>query len=135
VAFVKIGPYEVLGELGRGGMGVVYRVRSPGGEEAALKVLVKVEPGTLARFEREKRLLASLREEQGFVGLLDSRSSPDGAWLLLAQAWGNGGVARSQKGDLDGAIADYERFLELAPADPQAPAFRQALANLKAKPH
>src|SRR5580658_2242230 len=64
-------------------MGVVYHVRLAAGGEAALKVLVKADPGTLARFEREKRLLASLGEEQGFVGLLDSGSSPEGAWLLM----------------------------------------------------
>src|SRR5580658_8780698 len=64
-------------------MGVVYRVRSPRGEDAALKVLVKVDRGTLARFEREKRLLTSLGEREGFVGLLDSGSSSEGAWLLM----------------------------------------------------
>ena len=48
---MKIGPFEVLGELGRGGMGVVYRVRAPDGKEAALKLLKKADPSTLARFE------------------------------------------------------------------------------------
>ena len=80
---MKIGPHEVLGELGRGGMGVVYRVRSPHGAEAALKVLARVDTATLARFERERRLLASLGEEQGFVGLLDAGTVPEGAWLLM----------------------------------------------------
>ena len=80
---MKIAAYEILGELGRGGMGVVYRVRTPRGDEAALKVLKKVDPGTLARFERERRLLASLGEEAGFVGLLEAGSSPEGAWLLM----------------------------------------------------
>jgi len=64
-------------------MGVVYRVRSPAGEEAALKVLTMADQGKLARFERERRLLASLGEEQGFVGLLDAGSSREGAWLLM----------------------------------------------------
>ncbi len=80
---VKIAGHEVLGELGRGGMGVVYRVRSPDGREAALKLILGASEGTLARFERERRLLASLGEDQGFVGLLDARSSPEGAWLLM----------------------------------------------------
>ncbi len=80
---MKIGAFEVLGELGRGGMGVVYRVRLPEGREAALKVLKKADPGALARFERERRLLASLGEKDGFVGLLDAGVSAEGAWLLM----------------------------------------------------
>ena len=80
---MRVGGYELLNELGRGGMGVVYRVRTPSGEEAALKLLVSSSAGTLARFERERRLLASLGEEQGFVALLDAGSSPEGAWLLM----------------------------------------------------
>jgi tetratricopeptide (TPR) repeat protein len=80
---VAIGPYEVLGELGRGGMGVVYRVRAPDGREAALKLLVKADPDAIARFERERRLLASLGEDEGFVGLLDAGTSPEGTWLVM----------------------------------------------------
>ena len=79
---MRIGPYEVLGELGRGAMGVVYRVKTPDGEDAALKLLAK-EDG-FARFERERRLLASLGEEEGFVGLLDAGVSEGaGAWLVM----------------------------------------------------
>ena len=80
---VKIGPYEVLGELGRGGMGAVYRVRAPDGREVALKVLLKADQRTLAQFERERRLLASLGEKEGFVGLLDAGKSEQGAWLVM----------------------------------------------------
>ncbi len=85
---MRIGSYDVLGELGRGGMGVVYRVRAPDGRELALKLLLKVDRGTFARFERERRLLASLGEKEGFVGLLDSGSSAEGAWLLMPLAPG-----------------------------------------------
>ncbi len=80
---MKVGPYEVLGELGRGGMGVVYRVRAPSGGEAALKLLARVDANALARFERERRLLASLGEEEGFVGLLDAGATHDTAWLVM----------------------------------------------------
>jgi tetratricopeptide (TPR) repeat protein len=83
VLLVRIGPYEVLGELGRGGMGVVYRVTTPDGREAALKLLTKMDEATFARFERERRLLAALGEEHGFVGLLDAGTSAEGAWLVM----------------------------------------------------
>ncbi len=64
-------------------MGVVYRVRTRDGSEAALKLLLRADAGSIERFERERRLLASLGEEHGFVGLLASGRSPEGAWLLM----------------------------------------------------
>lgn len=54
--------YEILGEIARGGMGVVYRARdSRMGRDVAIKVLSKAEPQALARFEREAAVLASFR--------------------------------------------------------------------------
>ena len=83
---MRIGPYEVLGEVGRGGMGVVFRVRTPEGSDAALKLLLKADPATFARFERERRLQGALGEEAGFVGLLDAGVS-DERGVERAQAW------------------------------------------------
>jgi len=60
----KLGSYEVLAPLGRGGMGEVYRARdSKLGRDVAIKALPEsfaADPERLARFEREARLLASL---------------------------------------------------------------------------
>ena len=61
---VRLGPYEVLGLLGAGGMGEVYRARDTRlGREVAIKVL----PGDRAeradlreRFEREARAISAL---------------------------------------------------------------------------
>ncbi len=56
--------YEILGPLGRGGMGEVYQARdSKLGRDVAIKVLpnhLSFDPERLGRFEREARLLAAL---------------------------------------------------------------------------
>ena len=64
-------------------MGVVYRVRTPSGGDAALKVIPRQNPRSVAAFDRERRLLASFGEEDGFVGLLESGTAPGGSWLLM----------------------------------------------------
>jgi serine/threonine protein kinase len=60
----SLGPYEVIGFLGAGGMGRVYRARDTTlGRDVALKILpgfLMADPDRRARFEREARLLASL---------------------------------------------------------------------------
>src|SRR4026208_1880873 len=60
----RIGSYEIVGSLGAGGMGGVYRARgSKLNREVALKVLpasVAADPERLARFRREAQVLASL---------------------------------------------------------------------------
>jgi len=60
----KVGPYEVLGPLGKGGMGEVFRARDNAlGRDVAIKILPVAFAGDadrLARFEREAQALASL---------------------------------------------------------------------------
>jgi serine/threonine protein kinase len=63
-AGVRLGPYEILGLVGSGGMGEVYRARDPRlGREVAVKVLpagLTSDPDRLRRFEREARAVAAL---------------------------------------------------------------------------
>jgi serine/threonine protein kinase len=59
-----LGSYPVERELGRGGLGVVYLARDTRLDRSvAIKVLpdlLMLDPDSLARFEREAKLLASL---------------------------------------------------------------------------
>ena len=60
----RLGPFEILEPLGRGGMGEVYRARdSRLGRIVAVKVLrrdVAADPGRIERFERESRAASAL---------------------------------------------------------------------------
>ncbi|HEY1339466.1 MAG TPA: protein kinase [Bryobacteraceae bacterium] len=61
---VRIGPYEISGSLGAGGMGEVYRARDARlNRDVAIKTLpagFADDPNRLARFQREAQVLASL---------------------------------------------------------------------------
>jgi serine/threonine protein kinase len=78
----RVGAYEVLGELGRGGMGAVYLARRADGafkKEAAIKVLKR---GTdtdevLRRFHAEREILARL-VHPNIARLLDAGTTDDG---------------------------------------------------------
>jgi Tol biopolymer transport system component len=59
VAGNRLGPYEILGQIGAGGMGEVYRAKDPRlGRDVAIKVLpasFSADPDRLRRFEQEAR--------------------------------------------------------------------------------
>ncbi|MBX3468806.1 MAG: serine/threonine protein kinase, partial [Planctomycetes bacterium] len=80
----RIGPYEVLRELGRGGMGVVYEVRDPAlPRRLALKLILdRADPDALARFSREVELLARVRHP-GVVAVHAVGHAPEGPFVLM----------------------------------------------------
>ena len=98
------GRYEVLEEVGRGGMGAVFKARQRSLDRlVALKITL---PGASAeRFLREARLLAQIRSPH-VVTVHDCEVLPDGAPLLVME-WVEGTTLLSRiqarKGPLDEA--------------------------------
>ncbi len=72
----RLGRYEIVGPLGAGGMGEVYRARDTELErEVAVKVLpeaVSGDPDRLERFKREARAVAALSHHPGGTGAVSN---------------------------------------------------------------
>src|ERR1700736_3878665 len=67
------GRYEVIGELGRGGMGIVHRARDPLlNREVAVKVVASTDltPEAEERFQREAQIVAQM-DHPGIVPIYD----------------------------------------------------------------
>ncbi len=78
-----LGNYALEQELGRGGMGVVFRARHTGrGEVVALKVLPDVDGTSLHRFKREFRSLADL-SHPNLIGLRTLESDGDNWFFTM----------------------------------------------------
>src|SRR4029078_9564718 len=87
VTGVRLGPYEIVGPLGAGGMGEVYRAHDARlGRDVAIKILPRLfvsEPARLARFEREARVLASLNHPH--IGAIYGLEDVDGIPALVLE--------------------------------------------------
>ena len=86
----EIGPYRLLGQLGRGGMGQVFLGMSPGGRPIAIKVIraeLAEDPEFRARFRRE---VAAARRVSGlFTALvLDADLDSPMPWLATVYVAG-----------------------------------------------
>lgn len=81
-----IGGFEILGRLGQGGMGAVYKARHPRTEtEVAIKVILKALAGreeVKERFRREIRAMARV-EHPNVVRILDSGEEDGNAWYAM----------------------------------------------------
>jgi serine/threonine protein kinase len=81
-----IGPYRIIRELGRGGMGTVFLAQHGDREQVAIK-LVRPDMDTefiLARFRRERQTLARM-QHPNIARLLDSGTTNDGLPYIVMQ--------------------------------------------------
>src|SRR5437879_3591216 len=77
--------YEILRELGRGGMGVVYLAQDPVLErEVAVKVIPpdRLSAEAEERFRREARVVARM-DHPGIVGIYDFGSHRDSLFFVM----------------------------------------------------
>jgi WD40 repeat protein len=96
-------------------MGVVFQGRSPAGDAVAIKLLTGRRAEAQERFAREQRLAASLGEAEGFVPILDTGESPEGAYLVMPVV--PGGTLRLR---LAGGPLPFESVVEIGVALAQA---------------
>jgi serine/threonine protein kinase len=86
LAGTRLGPYEVLGLIGAGGMGEVYRAHDTSlKRDVALKILPEsfaADGERLARFQREAEVLASLNHPNiaGIHGLAETNGIKGSSW-------------------------------------------------------
>jgi serine/threonine protein kinase/Tol biopolymer transport system component len=99
----RLGPYEVLGPLGAGGMGEVYRAKDTRlGRDVAIKILPKEMSADLARkqrFEREAKTISGLNHPN--ICVLHDVGSQDGVdYLVMECVEGETLAKRLEKGPL-----------------------------------
>jgi len=82
----RLGPYEIIDEIGRGGMATVYRARQPNMDRfVAVKVIhkaVAAESTSLDRFQREARLIARL-EHPHILPVYDYDGTHDPPYIVM----------------------------------------------------
>ncbi len=117
---MRIGPYEILGELGHGGMGAVYLgvLRDAGLER---RVAVKVVRGELGsdlfreRFQTERRILSGL-EHPNIARLYDGGTTPEGLpWFAMELVEGDHLIEWADRAGLS-REARLRLFLEVCAA-------------------
>jgi serine/threonine protein kinase len=99
----RIGPYEILAQLGEGGMGEVYQARDTRlGRVVAIKILswfFRDDPELRRRFEREARTLAALSHAH-ICSVFDVGREGDVDFLVMEHLEGETLAARLARGPL-----------------------------------
>jgi serine/threonine protein kinase len=130
----RLGPYEVVGALGAGGMGEVYRARDTRLDRSvAIKVLpvaLAGDPARRSRFEREAKAVAAL-DHPHICGIYDVGEADGTHFLVMPLVDGQTLAARLQKGPLP-----LDQALKVASelADALDKAHRAGLVHRDVKP-
>ena len=99
----KLGLYEILGVLGAGGMGEVYRARDLKlGREVAIKVLPEEfarDPARVSRFEREARMLAAVNHPT-IAAIYGAEEDGDTRYIVMELVEGDTLAERLTRGSL-----------------------------------
>ena len=99
----RLGTFEILGPLGAGGMGEVYRARDTKlGREVAIKVLPEAfsrDPMRVSRFEREARMLASINHP-AIAAIYGAEESGQTRYIVMELVPGDTLSARMTRGAL-----------------------------------
>ncbi len=89
VAGSRLGPYEILGQIGAGGMGEVYRARDPRlGRDVAIKVLpasFSADADRLRRFEQEAKAAGLLNHPNITIVYDIGANASDGAPYVVQE--------------------------------------------------
>lgn len=103
----QIDRYEILSEIGRGGMATVYHARDPDGGDVAVKVLRReylTDLGLRARFEREAETITAL-EHPAIVPLLSFGQYEEQLYLAMPYMPGGSLALRLGQGTLSAQTA------------------------------
>jgi eukaryotic-like serine/threonine-protein kinase len=134
MAGTRLGPYEILGAIGAGGMGEVYRARDTRlGRDVAIKILpqhLTEKADARQRFEREARAVSSLNHPH-ICTLYDIGQQDGTDFLVMELLEGETLAKRLEKGPL--ATAELLR-IAIEIADALEKAHRQGILHRDLKP-
>ena len=133
-AGTRLGPYEVLGLVGAGGMGEVYKARDTRLDRTvAIKVLpdhVSADPDRRARFEREAKSIAGLTHPN-ICTLHDVGEHAGSMFIVMEHLEGETLARRLEKAPLP---IDQAVTIAVAIADRLSAAHRHGIVHRDLKP-